>query len=492
MPKEQYVAFVAGSQHLYGEDALKKVAADAKTVADGLNKAKLPLKIALKPTLTRTDDITAFCADVNHDRDCLGVITWMHTFSPAKMWARGLQILDKPMLQLHTQLNAEIPFDKIDMDFMNLHQTAHGGREFGHISTRLRKNFSLAVGPWQEGRVQKKVADWMRLAATVDESRHLKVVRFGDNMRDVAVTEGDKVEALIRFGFYVDAYTSDDLAEELAKVKDKDLKALLAGYEKEYTLSKDAKDKGKYHDNLVESARLELAVRHFMDDRGYKAFVTNFEALTGLKQLPGLAAQRLMADGYGFGAEGDWKTAALCRLLKVMARGQKGGTSFMEDYTYHWGKKESLNMGAHMLEVCPSLADKKPTLDVQPLGIGGKEAPARLLFSCQTGPAVNVGLVDLGHRFRLIVNEVEVVKPPKEMPKLPVGKAMWRYKPDFETGVSAWILAGGGHHTVLSLALTSDDIRAFADEMGVECLVINDKTDLSSFKNELRWNNACF
>lgn len=485
--------FVVGSQHLYGPAALKEVEADSKVVATGLNKLGLPLDIVLKPMVTRADEITAFCKEANYDDDCLGVITWMHTFSPAKMWATGLKILNKPMLQLHTQLSAELPWAKIDMDFMNLHQTAHGGREFGHISARLKKPFAIAVGHWKEERVKTRLDMWMRVCLGLNESRALKLARFGDNMRDVAVTEGDKVEALIRLGFTVDSFTSGDVAELLDKVKNDEVAALLAEYEKLYTLCPEVKKGGKLRGQVEDSARIELALRRFLERGGYKAFTTNFEALHGLKQLPGLAAQRLMADGYGFGAEGDWKTSALTRILKVMGAGLPGGTSFMEDYTYHLSPKGDFTLGAHMLEVCPSLAGKtKPALDVQPLGIGGKEAPARLLFTTRPGPAINVGLMDLGGRFRLVVNEVDIVKPPQELPKLPVAKALWKYRPDFETGVAAWILAGGGHHTVLSQNLCSEHIRTYAEELGLECLVIGSNTDLHSFKNELRWNDLCY
>lgn len=485
---------MAGSQHLYGPEALRQVEADSRAVAEGLNDSGLPLRIVLKNMVTRADEITSFCREANYDDNCIGVVTWMHTFSPAKMWAAGLKILEKPMLQLHTQLEAALPWDKIDMDFMNLHQTAHGGREFGHISARLRKNFNVAVGHWKEERVLSKLGAWMRSCAGLDESRRLKVARFGDNMRDVAVTDGDKVEALIKLGWVVDAFTSADLAEIMAYVEDAEVKELLNVYENTYLLSEAAKENGSGRHILLDAARQEIALRRFLEAGGYKAFTSNFEALSGLKQIPGLASQRLMADGYGFGAEGDWKTAALTRVMKVMAEGLWGGNSFMEDYTYNLGGVNGdLNLGAHMLEVCPSLADEaKPLLDVQPLGIGGKEAPARLIFTSKPGQAINVGLMDLGNRFRIVLNEVEVINPPHHLPKLPVARALWKYHPDFETGVAAWILAGGGHHTVLSLSLKAEHIRVFAEELGIECLVISNKTDLESFKNELRWNDIYY
>ena len=486
--------FVVGSQHLYGPEALRQVEADSKIVATGLNASGLPLPIVLKTMVTTAEEITAFCREANYDDDCIGVITWMHTFSPAKMWATGLKILEKPMLQLHTQLEAALPWDQIDMDFMNLHQTAHGGREFGHISTRLRKNFSVAVGHWKEERVLSKLGGWMRSCAGLDESRRLKVARFGDNMRDVAVTDGDKVEALIKMGWVVDAFTSDDLADLMAGVQEAEVRDLLNVYEKTYALTDAAKESGSGRQSLTDAARQEIALRRFLEAGGYMAFTSNFEALSGLNQIPGLASQRLMADGYGFGAEGDWKTAALTRIMKVMAKGLPGGNSFMEDYTYNLGGKSGdLNLGAHMLEVCPSLADEaKPILDVQPLGIGGKDSPARLIFTCQPGQAITVGLMDIGNRFRIVLNEVEVITPPHDLPKLPVARAVWKYRPDFETGVAAWILAGGGHHTVLSLSLKAEHIRTFAEELGIECLVIGGKTDLESFKNELRWNDLYY
>jgi len=492
--KNLCVWFVAGSQHLYGPEALRQVEADSKIVFEGLNVSGLPMTIILKDMATTAEEVTACCRQANNDDNCVGVITWMHTFSPAKMWAAGLKILDKPMLQLHTQLEAELPWANIDMDFMNLHQTAHGGREFGHISARLRKNFSLAVGHWKEERVISRLGAWMRACAGLDESRHLKVARFGDNMRGVAVTDGDKIEALIKMGWTVDAFTSNDLADLMAGVQEDRIADLVNVYEQTYILGEAAKEGYSGRRNLIDAARQEIALRRFLDTGGYTAFTSNFEALSGLNQIPGLAAQRLMADGYGFGAEGDWKTAALTRVIKVMAQNLPGGSSFMEDYTYNLGGPNGdLNLGAHMLEVCPSLANEtRPLLDVKPLGIGGKEAPARLIFTCRPGPAIIVGLVDIGNRFRLILNEIEVVTPPKPLPKLPVARAVWKYRPDFETGVAAWILAGGGHHTVLSLSLKAEHIRIFAEEMGIECLVIGEKTDLESFKNELRWNDLYY
>ncbi len=492
--KKPAIWFVVGSQHLYGPEALRRVEADARKVAEALNKQnQFPLPIVYKALASRSEEATAFCREASYAAECLGVITWMHTFSPAKMWAAGLKLLEKPMLQLHTQLGAEIPWDTIDMDFMNLHQTAHGGREFGHISARLRKPFTVAVGHWKEERVTKKIAMWMRVCAGLAEARQLKIARFGDNMRSVAVTEGDKVEAQIVFGFETDAYAVSDLVARVEAVTPAEAKALVKEYEELYELAPHVRKDGDRRQNLVDAAAIEIGLRRFLDEGGYRAFTTNFETLHGLKQLPGLAVQRLMAGGYGFGAEGDWKTSALVRLMKVMSCGLPQGTSFMEDYTYHFSPEGDLALGAHMLEVCPSLAGgARPTLEVLPLGIGGKADPARLIFSCQTGPAVNAGLMDMGNRFRLAVNEIEIVEQPRPLPKLPVARAVWKYEPDFETGVAGWILAGGGHHTALSLALDSEHLRIFAEELGLECVVINKHTQLHDLKNELRWNEVCY
>lgn len=485
--------FVVGSQHLYGPEALREVEKNSRTVVDGLNAMNLPFPVVFKAMATRSEEATAFCREANHDDSCVGVMTWMHTFSPSKMWTTGLKLLEKPMLQLHTQLSAEIPWGSIDMDFMNLHQTAHGGREFGYMSSRLRRPYTVAVGHWKEERVRRKVEMWMRVCAGIDESRHLKVARFGDNMRGVAVTDGDKVEAQIRFGYEVDAYSIGNLTAVVDAVTDAEVNALVAEYDDLYTMSEVARKGGAKRQNVLDAARIEIGMRRFLENGGYKAFSSNFETLEGMKQLPGLAVQRLMGAGYGFAGEGDWKTAALLRTLKVMAAGLPQGTAFMEDYTYEFAPGKDLALGAHMLEVCPSLADKeKPVLDVIPLGIGGKEDPARLIFSSAPGEAINVGIMDMGNRFRLLINEVNVIAQPKPLPKLPVARAVWTYKPDFETGVEGWILAGGGHHTVLSLALKSEHLRCFAEELGVECVVIDENTTLPGLRNELRWNEAAY
>jgi L-arabinose isomerase len=483
---------VAGSQHLYGEKALREVEKNAQAVSDGLNALRLPFPVLYKTRVTRTEEATAFCREANHDATCVGVITWMHTFSPAKMWTAGLKLLEKPMLQLHTQWNAPIPWDDIDMDFMNLYQTAHGGREFGYMSARLRRPFTVAVGHWKEERVRARLETWMRVCAGLDESRHLKVARFGDNMRGVAVTEGDKIEAQIRFGYEVDAFSIGNLTVAIDTVSDAEVDRLTVEYEDSYTLSEVARKGGAKRQNVLDAARIELGLRRFLEAGNYRAFSTNFETLEGMKQLPGLAVQRLMASGYGFAGEGDWKTAALVRTLKVMAAGLSPGTSFMEDYTYDFSPGKDLTLGAHMLEVCPSLAEAQPVLDVLPLGIGGKNDPARLIFSSAPGEAINVGVMDMGNRFRLLLNEVTVIPQPHPLPRLPVARAVWACQPDFETSVEGWILAGGGHHTALSLALTAKHLQIFADELGIECVVIGKGSTLRSLQNELRWNESFY
>ena len=507
MPSErtgQVVWLIVGSQHLYGEETLRVVGDNARLVAEGLKELSLPFEVVFKGVASRSEEAAELCRAANSDPGCLGVMTWMHTFSPAKMWTLGLRLLEKPMLQLHTQLGARIPYEDMDMDFMNLHQTAHGGREFGFMGARLRKPFNVAVGHWREERVEKRLVDWMGVCAGVDESRRLKVARFGDNMRGVAVTEGDKIEAQIRFGYEVDAYSIGDLASSVASVSDSDAARLVAEYEASYELSESAKEGGSGRSNVFDAARIELGLERFLEKGGYKAFTTNFETLEGLAQLPGLAVQRLMGKGYGFAGEGDWKTAAMVRIMKAMSLGapfgnplgdcfgSSQGVSFMEDYTYDFSPGGDLVLGAHMLEVCPSIAAEKPVLDVRPLGIGGKADPARLIFPAAPGEAVSVGVMDMGGRFRILVSEVTVVPQPKPLPKLPVARAFWTVKPDFETGVEAWIIAGGGHHTVLSLAFGAWRTRAFANELGIECVVIDEKTTIDALRRELRWNEAAF
>ena len=491
--KHYEVWFATGSQHLYGPDTLRQVAQNSQAIVDGLNASGLiPVKIVFKPVLTTPEAIHTLCLDANSHPNCIGMVMWMHTFSPAKMWIGGLKSLTKPFVHLHTQSNRDIPWDTIDMDFMNLNQAAHGDREFGFICTRMGKKRKVIVGYWQDRSVQHQLNVWTRVASAWADAQGGKIARFGDNMRDVAVTEGDKVEAQLRFGYSVNGYGIGDLVKRINEVSDADINKLITEYESKYTVAAAAKKGGEYYCNLCETARIELGMRSFLTEGKFKAFTTTFEDLHGLKQLPGLAVQRLMADGYGFGAEGDWKTAALVRAMKVMASGLKGGTSFMEDYTYHLNPAGMKVLGAHMLEVCESIAEGKPSLEVHKLGIGGKEDPPRLVFNVPNGSALNASLIDMGNRFRLIVNEVTVVPPDKPLPKLPVARALWIPKPNLQVGAAAWILAGGAHHTGFSQAVTADYMEDFTEMADIEYLLINDQTQISEFKKELRWNEASY
>ena len=487
------VWFVTGSQHLYGEETLKQVDKDSAEIVEGLNKkGNIPVKIVFKPVVKTPDEILEICIKANSEKDCIGLITWMHTFSPAKMWIAGLKTLNKPFMHLHTQFNRDLPWDKIDMDYMNLHQSAHGGREFGFINARMRKNRKVVVGHWKDENVQKQVGVWCRTAIGWADSQGLKVARFGDNMREVAVTEGDKVEAQIKFGWQISAYGVGDLVEYVEKVTDDEVDALFKEYEQLYEVAADCKPGQKYHENVRIQAKYEIAMKRFMKDGDFKAFTTNFENLTGLDQLPGLASQRLMAAGYGFGAEGDWKQAALLRILKTMSKDLPGGSSFMEDYTYHLDPANEGVLGSHMLEICPTIAAKKPRLEVHPLGIGGKDAPARLVFESATGDAMNVTLIDMGNRFRIIVNTLDVIEPLADLPKLPVASAFWKTHPDLSDGAAAWIYAGGTHHSAFTLALTPEYIENLAELADVEYLIIDKATKLSYFKKELRWNDMYY
>ena len=492
--KNVEVWFVVGSQHLYGPKILQQVADHARIVVDGLNATgRFPVKIVLKPTVKTPEEIVAVCREASHSASCIGLITWMHTFSPAKMWIAGLSALDKPFMQLHTQFNAQVPWDSMDMDFMNLNQTAHGGREFGFIGARMRQNYSVVVGHWQDDGAQRKIERWIRVAAAVYDSRRMKVARFGDNMREVAVTEGDKVAAQIKFGYSVNGYALGDLVKSIDAVDESSVAQLLAEYEASYELSAAVRNGGEKRRQLVNAARIELGLRNFLVDGGFSAFTTTFENLYGLAQLPGLAVQRLMQQGFGFGAEGDWKTAALLRTAKVIGHGLAGGTSFMEDYTYDFTPGNELVIGAHMLEVCPSIArEAKPLLDVQPLSIGGKDDPARLLFSAHPGAALNASLIDLGDRFRLIVNAIETVEQPQPLPRLPVARAVWKALPSLEVAAEAWILAGGAHHAVYSQAVSAEHLRILAEIFGIEFLLIDEQTEVAAFKNEINWNDLAF
>lgn len=479
--------YVTGSQHLYGEAVLKKVAANSRKIVEELNNSKrLPLKIVFKPVLTTPDAIRELCLDADHAPNCAGLILWMHTFSPSKMWIGGLSALKKPFLHLHTQFNRDLPWAEINMDFMNLNQSAHGDREAGFLHTRLRLNRKVVVGHWSDTEVQDRIAAWMRAARAWHDWQGAKFCRFGDNMRQVGVTEGDKVAAEAKLGYAVNGHGVGDLVKIVNQVGDAAINRLCDEYEQRYDVAKELRKGGARHESLRDGARIELGLRAFLKDSGFKGFTTTFEDLHGLKQLPGLAVQRLMADGYGFGAEGDWKTCALLRAMKVMAADLAGGTSFMEDYTYHLHPDSHLVLGAHMLEICESIAADKPSLEIHPLGIGGKEDPVRLVFNAPPGPAINASIIDLGNRFRLIVNEVDVVKPPKPLPRLPVARAVWKCRPDFKTACAAWIQAGGAHHTGFSYAVTTEHTEDFADIAGVELVVIDAKTELRCFKQQLR------
>jgi len=479
--------FVTGSQHLYGETALKKVAANSQKIVEALNASKrLPLKLVFKPVLTTPDEIRQLCLEANHTPKCAGLVLWMHTFSPSKMWIGGLSSLQKPFVHLHTQFNRDLPWGEIDMDFMNLNQSAHGDREAGFLHTRLRLNRKVGVGHWSDTEVQDRLAAWMRAARAWHDWQGAKFCRFGDNMRQVGVTEGDKVAAEAKLGYAVNGYGVGDLAKSVNDVSDTAITRLCDEYEQRYTVAKELRKGGARHHSLRDGARIELGLRAFLTAGDFKGFTTTFEDLHGLKQLPGLAVQRLMADGYGFGAEGDWKTCALLRAMKVMAADLRGGTSFMEDYTYHLDPNGHLVLGAHMLEICESIAAAKPSLEIHPLGIGGKEDPVRLVFNAPAGPAINASMIDLGNRFRLLVNEVDVVKPPKPLPKLPVARAIWKCRPNFKTACAAWIQAGGAHHTGFSYAVTTEHMEDFAGMAGLELAVIDARTELRSFKQQLR------
>jgi L-arabinose isomerase len=487
------VWFVTGSQHLYGEETLKQVDEDSKKIAEALDSsARIPVRVVFKPVLKTPEEIYNLCMEANAAETCVGLVTWMHTFSPAKMWIAGLNALRKPFVHLHTQFNRDIPWDTIDMDFMNLNQSAHGGREFGFIGTRMRRARKVVVGHWQDEEVVAQLDTWMRAACAWHDAQGVKVARIGDNMREVAVTEGDKVEAQIRLGYSVNGYGVGDLVQYVEGVTDAQIDDLIAVYGGQYAVADPIGAALTQSQPLREAARIELGMRAFLEEGGFKAFTTTFENLYGLEQLPGLAVQRLMADGYGFGAEGDWKTAALVRAMKVMATGLEGGTSFMEDYTYHLEPGNMKVLGAHMLEVCASIAEGQPSLEVHPLGIGGKADPARLVFNVPTGPGLNASMIDLGNRFRLIVNTVDVVPPDASLPKLPVARVVWAPKPNLKVAAAAWILAGGAHHTGFSMALTAEHLEDFAEMAGVEFLLIDEDTKLAEFKKELRWNEMYY
>ena len=482
------VWFVTGSQHLYGPEALAKVAEHSKVIAEFLDKNPgLPVNVVFKPVMTGPDAIRSLCREANNAEKCIGLILWMHTFSPAKMWIAGLSLLTKPFVHLHTQFNQHLPWSSIDMDFMNLNQAAHGDREFGFISSRLRLARKVVVGFWQDADVIAELGAWTRAAVGWHESQHLKVARFSDNMREVAVTDGDKVAAQARLGYSVSAYGIGDLVAVMNQISDAEVDKLVREYRETYTIVA-AHDKPE---SIKVAAKIELALRSFLEAGGFGAFTDNFEDLHGMRQLPGIATQRLMASGYGFGGEGDWKTAALVRTMKVMAQGLPGGTSFMEDYTYSFGDSPII-LGSHMLEICPSISSEKATLEVHPLGIGGKEDPVRLVFTADSGPAVVASVVDMGNRFRMIVNEIDVIPPAEALPKLPVARSVWLPKPSLKVAAAAWIYAGGAHHTSYSRALTFEHLEDFAEIAGIELLRIGKDTTIEQFRKELRWNETSY
>lgn len=486
------VWFVAGSQHLYGPQTLETVDQHAVTIAQALSAStSIPVRVVPKPVMTGSDSIRQLCLDANSSKNCVGLITWMHTFSPARMWISGLRLLDKPYLHLHTQFNEALPWSTIDMGFMNLNQSAHGDREHGFLAARMRLGRKVVVGFWQDEKVVSEIAAWARAAAAWHDAENLKVARLGDNMRSVAVTEGDKVDAEIRLRYAVNGYGVGELVRFVREVGEPEVDKLAAEYDDTYRVAESLGPRGAERPALREAARIELGLRRFLADTGSHAFTDTFEDLHGLPQLPGIAVQRLMSDGYGFGAEGDWKTAALVRAMKVMSCGLKGGTSFMEDYTYHLRNGGQV-LGAHMLEICPSIAAGKAAVEIHPLSIGGKADPVRLVFTAASGPAVNASILDMGNRFRLLVNRVNLVDPEQPMSKLPVARAVWVPEPNLKIAATAWILAGGSHHTVLSHALTSQHLEDFADIAGVECLVIDSGTTVRDFARQLRWNDMYY
>ena len=487
--------FATGSQDLYGEACLEKVAQHSRIIVEKLNQSGLlPYEVVWKPTLITNEGIRRLFNEANADGECAGVITWMHTFSPAKSWILGLQEYRKPLCHLHTQFNREIPYDTIDMDFMNENQSAHGDREYGHIVTRMGIERKVIMGYWNDEKVIRRLGDWMRTAAGIMESSHIRVVRVADNMRNVAVTEGDKVEAQIKFGWEIDAYPVNEIADYVKEVKQGDIEALVEEYYSKYEIIDEGRDAAQFRRHVAVQAGIELGFERFLKEKNYQAIVTHFGDLGALEQLPGLAIQRLMEKGYGFGAEGDWKTAAMVRLMKLMTAGVKDakGTSFLEDYTYNLVPGKEGILQAHMLEVCPSIADGPVSIRVCPLSMGGRQDPARLVDTSKEGAGIATSLVDLGTRFRLIINEVDCKKVEKPMPKLPVATNFWTPRPNLTVGAESWILAGGAHHTAFSYDLTTEQMVDWADAMGIEAVVIDRDTTIRSLKNEMRWNAAAF
>ncbi len=491
--KQYEVWFVTGSQHLYGPKTLETVAEHSGAIASALGASKhLPVNVVLKPVLTTPDAIRELCLEANSSKNCIGLVTWMHTFSPAKMWIAGLSLLKKPFLHLHTQYGREIPWSTIDMDFMNLNQSAHGDREFGFIGSRLRLNRKVVVGHWNDDAVQADIGIWVRAASAWADWQGAKIARFGDNMRDVAVTEGDKVQAQIQLGYDVYGFGVGDLVKLVNEASDAEVDELVQTYLDEYDVAAELRPDGARNSSLRDGARIEIGLRNFLSAGNFKAFTDTFEDLHGLSQLPGLAVQRLMRDGYGFGAEGDWKTSALVRAMKVMNVGLQGGVSFMEDYTYHFSSSGDKVLGAHMLEICESIASDKPKLEIHPLSIGGKADPVRLVFDSQTGTAVCASIMDIGQRFRLVANVVDVVPNDGPLPKLPVARALWLPRPNLKVAAATWIYAGGAHHTGFSYSVTAEHLQDFADMAGIEFLLIDENTNVQDFRDKLRWNDLYY
>jgi L-arabinose isomerase len=491
--KNYEVWFVTGSQHLYGEETLRKVDEHSKIIAKSLNDSvNIGVTVVFKPVVKTPEEITSICRQANLTNNCVGIIAWMHTCSPAKMWISGLNTLQLPLLHLHTQFNKDIPFNDIDMDFMNLNQSAHGDREFGFIMSRMRISRKVVVGHWQDDSVQSKINIWSRAAVAKYKMQTMKVVRFGDNMRQVAVTDGDKVAAEMKFGFSVNTHGVGDLVQVINQMQDSAVETLIQEYEDTYDLMTSLQKGGVKRQSLKDAARIELGIKAFLEDGGFSAYTNTFEDLHGMKQLPGIGSQRMMAAGYGYGGEGDWKTSAMVHILKVMASGMQGGNSFMEDYTYHFDSNNPMVLGSHMLEICPSIADSKVKCELYPLGIGGKEDPVRLVFNGSSGPALNVSLIDMGNRFRLLVNEVDAIKVTEKFPKLPTARVLWKPQPNMEVGLQSWILAGGAHHTVYSQNLTLEHIEDFAEMLDLELVVINKNTTIGSLKSELKLNEIFY
>ncbi len=491
--KQWEVWFLTGSQHLYGSETLNQVQQHANVIAASLNEhSQIPVRVVCRSIVTTPEEIYQACSEANTGKACIGLIIWMHTFSPAKMWINGLKILQKPILHLHTQFNREIPWGSIDMDFMNLNQSAHGDREFGHMMTRMRLRRKVVTGHWQDSRLAVQIADWSRAAAGWNDWQGARFLRIGDNMRQVAVTEGDKVEAELKFGYSVNTHGVGDLVEVIQSVTETEVQNLVDEYAQSYKLGSELKKGNTKHESLKDAARIETGIKKMLIAGNFKGFTDTFEDLHGLNQLPGIAAQRLMQAGYGFAGEGDWKTCALVRAMKTMATGLTGGNSFMEDYTYHLEAGNELVLGAHMLEICPSIAMDKPSCEIHPLGIGGKADPVRLIFNGSPGPALNASIIDMGDHFRMLVNTVQAVEPPRPIPNLPVARVLWKPEPDFKSACTAWILAGGAHHTCYSQNLSVECLEDFAIMAGIEFVLIGKNTDIYQFKNELRWNEIYY